>query len=1167
MDGRHTGGEEPELENAGTPEKKGVQSARPAVEELAFEDPLPNWERFHLTGFLGEGAMGRVYRAVDRRLGRPVALKFLRSDDPDQVDRFLREARAQGRIEHDHVCRVYDVGEVEGRPYIAMQFIEGRTLDELASGLTLEHKVQIIEQVAEAAQAAHSQGVIHRDLKPGNIMVDIGANGAVHAYVLDFGIAREAGGPAMTVSGTVVGTPAYMAPEQVQGDPGRIDRRTDVYAIGATLYDLVAGRAPFTGSTRMETLIQVVSDDPVPLRRLDGSVPADLEAIVSRCLEKEPERRYESANALALDLRRFLDGEPVAARTIGPMYRFGKLVRRHRALAGAIGIAAAIVLCLVAALLWQGFQARRSAEAAQHFGRELERIDSMLRQAHMLPIHDVAPIEELVRRRMRGIENTMNAEGRVAFAPGSYALGIGHLALGELDTARERLQTAWDSGHRSPELEGALGRVLGEIYLRESESAARIRNADLKAARQAEIEEELLAPAMRLLEPDRAPGERRDLHRAALAALLVQHYQPALELARSSYERHPWMYESMLLEAEVLVSRAKTFEERGQLEDARRDYVDAGAAYERALEVGRSAAPLYWGEAGRLIRLFNLEQNHGTLRDDLFDRVLTITDRAEVVKPSDARTANLRSKVYWLRGESELNSGLDPTASLEEAIRLATLAGERDPDDAQTYINLGAIYRFEASFLRRRGEDPRPSLGRAAEACRRAIDIDPDSVVAWLNLGTANYLVAEYEMSSGLDPMASLDEAARDYAESIRVRPTFAAHNNSGLVHWQRAERQRAMGEDPGRSLEAAARCFERAIELNPSQGKVHSNRGLILLERAEHEAERGGDAGPWIERALAVLARAVDLNPSLAAAHNNLGNAYKMQAEVRIDAGKDPVSSLEMARVAYERAIELDPSLGYQYNNLGYSWELYAEYETMLGRDPSQSLAQARSYLQRALHQDPTLAFAHHNTAISYRTEARFLLDAKKDPTFALQRGREAARAAVAANPELWDLHMVGGELDLLAAEWALEQGGPVDYFLAEARRQLADAERLNPETPALLLRRARTSLLEAVWRTARRENVDDVLRTGFEAAERGLAIDPTDAEFLVVRGRLRLVAARNSGDEAGRRLAAEEALAAFRSAAGLNPLFATACSPFIVEAREFLGAGPDHADRSGTM
>jgi tetratricopeptide (TPR) repeat protein/predicted Ser/Thr protein kinase len=1133
----------------------GAEIRRDDPDELVLENPAPEWDRFTIEGFLGEGAMGRVYRAVDRRLGRPVALKFLNSDDPQQVQRFQREARAQGQIEHDHVCRVYDVGEVDGRPYIAMQFIEGRTLDEVGAELTLEHRIQVAEQVAWAAQAAHSQGVVHRDLKPGNVMVEISDDGGVHAHVLDFGIARDARGSAMTISGQVVGTPAYMAPEQVQGDPGRVDRRVDVYAIGATLYDLVAGRAPFTGSTRMETLIKVVTDEPLPLRQLDGSVPADLEAIVARCLEKEPARRYESARALALDLRRFLDGEPVSARRVGPVYRFRKYVDRHRALAGVIGAAAVVVLFLVGALLWQGYMARRGAEAAQHFGRELERMSSMLRQAHMLPRHDVAPIEDLIRKRMREIEVTMEERGTSAFGPGSYALGIGYLALGDLDMARERLQAAWDSGHRSPELEGALGQVLGEIYLGEAEAAGRIRNADLRAARQSEIEEQILRPALQHLEADRGGGDERNLHRAALAALLVEQYDLALELARTSYERHPWMYESMRLEAETLVSRGKTLEERGQTDEARRDYSEAGVAYARALEVGRSAAALYWGEAARLIRLFNLDQSEGKLREDLFDRVLAIADAAETVSPLHARTSNLRSQAYWIRGEYELNSGQDPTKSLDEAIRFASIAGELDPGDPRTHINLATIYRFEASYLRRRGDDPRPSLERAIAACRRAIEIDPDSAVAWLNLGTANYLIAAYDISAGRDPLDSLDAAARSYDESIRVRPTFAAHNNSGLVHWQRAEHLKARGEDPRKSLEAAARCFERAVELNPTQAQVHSNRGLILLERAELEAERGGDAAPWVERSLAVLERAVDLNPSLAASHNNLGNAHKMQALALMETGQDPKPSLSRARAAYERAIELDPNLAYQYNNLGYSWALQAEYDALSDGDPYPELREARTQLLRALELDPTLAFAHHNLAVSYRTEARFLVDRGRDPVSALERGRRAARSAIAANPELWDFHMVEGELDLVAVEWALEHGGTVDYFLTEAGRHLADAQRLNSETPALLLRRARSSVLEARWLVMREADPRAAIETGMAAADKGLAVDPTDPEFLVVKGRLHVLAAQISTDETARRKEADRALEVLKSAEGLNPLLSATCSPLIAEALQLRG------------
>jgi serine/threonine protein kinase len=294
----------------------------------SFEIPVPDWERFTITDFIGAGSMGRVYRAVDRRLKRPVALKFLRSEDPEQIRRFQREASSQAQIDHDHVCRIYDVGEVEGMPYIAMQYIDGRPLSELTEELTLETKVQLMEQVAEGAQAAHSIGVVHRDIKPENIMVERVEGGGYRAYVLDFGIAREMGGPSLTVEGVVVGTPAYMAPEQIKGDPDLIDRRVDVYGMGATLYDLVAGVVPFSGSTRVETLMQVLSDDPQPLRQLDRRIPVDLDTIVSKCLEKDPSRRYASARALADDLRRCLDREPIAARRPGWASRVAKCVQR-----------------------------------------------------------------------------------------------------------------------------------------------------------------------------------------------------------------------------------------------------------------------------------------------------------------------------------------------------------------------------------------------------------------------------------------------------------------------------------------------------------------------------------------------------------------------------------------------------------------------------------------------------------------------------------------------------------------------------------------------------------------------------------------------------------------------------------------------------------------------
>ena len=1143
--------------DGGWSEETGTAREQPADATVGepltrvFKNPVPDWDRYTIVDYLGEGAMGLVYRAVDPSLGREVAIKFISSDDADQKIRFQREARAHAQIEHDHVCRVYEVGEVGGRAYIAMQLIDGRSLQDVASNLTLEQRVVVMQQVAEAVQAAHSMGVIHRDIKPGNIMVEDRDGGGLHAYVLDFGIAREVGSRGMTLTGMVVGTPAYMAPEQVQGDPGLIDRRVDVYGIGATLYDLIAGRAPFSGSTRIETLMQVVSDEPRPLRQLDGRVPADLETIVSTCLEKDPQRRYASARSLAEDLQHYLDGEPITARPASRLYRLGKYVRKHRALTVVVGVAAAAVLILSAALVGQHFHARRQQAAAQRFGQELERIEGVLRHVHMLPLHDVAPTEAMVRKRMATIEKTMHEMGEVGAGPGAFALGVGHMFLGEPENARDRLQAAWDSGYRSSELAGALGHALGEMYLVAADRAERIRNPELRAARMLELDKTLRQPAIEFLGGGRNGAEDVDPRHGAMLALLEDRFDDALVETRKSYERHPWRYESMRLEAEILVSRGKDHEEHGQIEAARADYVAAGDVYSRALDVGRSDADLYRGEAARVVRLFNLEQENGTLREDLFAKALETADAADIARPGDPRPANLRSKLYWIRGDFELHHGQDPTASLEEAARLAERAAELGPDDPQAQINLGMIYRLEGSYARRQGKDPRPMFDNAVAAGERAIAIDPDSAVAWLNLGTAAYLAAEYKLASGRDPMKSLEKAAKAYGESIRVRPTFAAHSNSGLVHWQRAEYQRSHGQDSADSLDAAEACFARAIELNPSQGSVRSNRGLILLERAEVEAEHGGDPTVWVERSLAVLERAVELMPDLAAAYNNLGNAHKTQAVVEMSFGHDPRPSLERARDAYSRAIELDPNLAYQYNNLGYAWELHAEYKLLIGDDPIAALSEARAQLRRALELDPSMAFAHHNLALCCRTEARYRVDNDRDPSAVLDRGRREARAAVAANKELWDLQLMEGQLDLIAAEWALEHGGPVDYFLTDFGRRLAAAEELNPTAPGVCLERARSALLRARWHMDHGGDPGATLAVGLQAADRGLEIDPSDADFLLAKGRLLLLEAHAADEEMARDEAVDRAVEALEAAESFNPLYEKTCKPLIAEAR----------------
>ena len=255
---------------------------------------LPHIPGYEVEAVLGHGGMGVVYRALDTRLNRTVALKMLLAGPyarPGERQRFLREAAAAAGLHHPNIVHVYDVGEHDGRSYFTMEFLEGGSLSQQLSGAPVPARraAELLATLASAMQAAHQGGIIHRDLKPANVLLT--ADGT--PKVADFGLARlHEAAAGLTVSGAPLGTPSYMAPEQARGDKGAIGPATDVYALGAILYETLTGRPPFRGETASETERQVVAQEPVPPSRLNAKVPRDLETICLKCLEKEPVRRY-----------------------------------------------------------------------------------------------------------------------------------------------------------------------------------------------------------------------------------------------------------------------------------------------------------------------------------------------------------------------------------------------------------------------------------------------------------------------------------------------------------------------------------------------------------------------------------------------------------------------------------------------------------------------------------------------------------------------------------------------------------------------------------------------------------------------------------------------------------------------------------------------------------
>lgn len=853
-------------------------------------DGAPRLGRYLVGPHLGQGGMGEVFEAWDTFLRRPVALKRIRSTGAELLVRFFREAQLQARVGHPNVCRVFDAEVIEGQPLIAMQLVRGCTLAEAAPGLSEQETVRILRTVAEAVHAAHRLNLVHRDLKPSNILLENPSPGTWIPYVTDFGLARDLYSGDLTQGDAVLGTPAFMAPEQGVPGSARVGPATDIYALGVTLGCVLQGMpGPDDASTRIH--------GNAPSTRVAARAPSkDLGTILAKCREERPEDRYGSAAAFAEDLRRYLEGEPLLARPVGLAGRLQRKVRRHPATAKTLAATCLVLVGLGAWGIRTVYLSRRREVLAQRFIAEAKDIEYLMLVERMRPSHDLREGLARVADRMATLKNLMAGLGPAAQGPGHYALGRGHLAVRQPEAALGEFERAWAAGYRTQEVAYALGQAHCEVFAGLRSQAASQGPEALRALERCHLE-----PARRYFglagTSALAPGALGP----AQLDLLWGRPEEALRKAGAIVSAQPWNLEARRLEAAAWFARGEGLLYEGRVVPARACYRAAESRYQEAMAFARSDEGTLSQYLDQRLSWALKELEDRSLSLEACDGILRLADRLLALDPSNPGAVAQKLKALCNRAHYLALGGKDPIPDLTAGISLAEAdAGLPDP---QGVIGRGMCWVLcqKAEFEMNHGVDPRPTVARVLQVSPAG----EEHIEPLLNQ-------ALWELEHGLDPAGSLGKAEVAIHASMNGGIRAYHHYYLGNTRRLQAEWEASRGQDPQALLAEARIEQDQALRMNPMEKWALIERARGQVDVAKWRARKGQDPGQAISSAREDARRAITLAPRSPFGYRPLAEAFLVEAQWLHHHHRDAGRPAEAGLKAIRKALLLDPDPWY---------------------------------------------------------------------------------------------------------------------------------------------------------------------------------------------------------------------------------------------------------------